>query len=86
MKIGLSNQPARLGIDSWAPEKVNKYGLWARRGIGKITTLNSLGMMCVYACNSWFNYCKLVPNGHFVLSMSCCVVPLRNVVFASCAP
>jgi hypothetical protein len=21
-------RPARLGIDSWAPEKVYKYGLW----------------------------------------------------------
>ncbi len=43
-------------------------------------------MMCVYACNSWFNYCMLVPNGHFVLSTSCCVVPLRNLVFALLCP
>jgi hypothetical protein len=26
-QIGLSCQPARLGIDSWAPQKVYKYGL-----------------------------------------------------------
>jgi hypothetical protein len=27
LQIGLSYRPARLGIDSWAPEKVYKYGL-----------------------------------------------------------
>jgi hypothetical protein len=28
-QIGLSYWPAALGIDSWAPEKVYKYGLWS---------------------------------------------------------
>jgi hypothetical protein len=27
-QIGLSYLPARLGIDSWAPNKVYKFGLW----------------------------------------------------------
>jgi hypothetical protein len=26
-QIGLSYRPARLGIDSWAPAKIYKYGL-----------------------------------------------------------
>ncbi len=29
--VGLSYQPVRLGIDSWAPWKVYKYGLWIRK-------------------------------------------------------
>ncbi len=29
---GLPYRPARLGIDSWAPEKVYKYGLWEGGG------------------------------------------------------
>jgi hypothetical protein len=27
-EIGLSYWPVRLGIDSWNPQKVLKYGLW----------------------------------------------------------
>ncbi len=40
-KIGLSYWPARLGIDSWAPQTVYKYGLW-RAGS---TTLFLLGFL-----------------------------------------
>ncbi len=29
-QIGLLYRPTRLGIDSWAPKKVYKYGLWIK--------------------------------------------------------
>jgi hypothetical protein len=28
---GLSHRPARLGIDSWAPSKVYKFGIWEKK-------------------------------------------------------
>ncbi len=46
-QIGLSYRPIRLGIDSWAPKKVYKYGLWKRidlkmAGLDAIRNISSI--------------------------------------------
>jgi hypothetical protein len=52
-EIGLSHRPARLGIESWAPWKVYKYGLraigWRNRFLGFQKVLRyGLGLLACY--------------------------------------
>jgi hypothetical protein len=64
-QIGLSYRPVRQGIDSWAPQKVYKYGLWsvtsnlqnlyALRWKRTLMAVFSQGQGCCPGATSWLD-------------------------------